>query len=92
MDEFFFNGANGVNVTATDVCTLAHQTNATATAPRPTRAAPARVHLIAVIENPAVGARILRHLKLPTETPGFRPARAPPMALDDDLFVAADPA
>ena len=50
-----------------------------------------RLRLIAVIDNPAVGARILRHLSLPTEIPSLRPARAPPTAVAD-LFVVADPA
>ena len=50
-----------------------------------------RLRLIAVVDNPAVVARILRHLGLPTEVSGTRPARAPPTE-GADLFVAADPA
>ncbi len=37
-----------------------------------------RLRLIAVIDHPAVVARILRHQKLPSEIPGTRRARAPP--------------
>jgi hypothetical protein len=40
-----------------------------------------RLRLIALIEEAAVIARILRHLGLPTETPAPRPARAPPLPL-----------
>ena len=50
-----------------------------------------RLRLIAVIDDPAVVARILRHVGLPTEVPGTRPARGPPTAVAD-LFAAADPA
>lgn len=50
-----------------------------------------RLRLIAVVDNPAVVARILRHLGLPTGVPGTRPARAAPPEVAD-LFVAADPA
>jgi hypothetical protein len=41
-----------------------------------------RLRLIALIEEPSVIERILRHLRLPTEVPTPRPGRAPP------LFVA----
>jgi hypothetical protein len=37
-----------------------------------------RMRLIAMIEEPAVIAKILDHLGLPTEPPAARPARAPP--------------
>lgn len=38
-----------------------------------------RLRLIALIEEPAVIDRILRHLGVPTEIPAPRPARAPPL-------------
>jgi len=38
-----------------------------------------RLRLIAVIEQASVIERILRHLRLPTEVPTPRPARAPPL-------------
>ena len=38
-----------------------------------------RLRLIAVIDDPAVIQRILRHLGLPTGMPEARPARSPPM-------------
>ena len=45
--------------------------------------------LIAVIEDPAVIERILRHLGLPTDIPEARPARPPPMPfLLDGLATA----
>ena len=44
-----------------------------------------RLRLIALIEEAAVIARILRHLHLPTEVPTPRPGRAPPL-LDADSF------
>ena len=37
-----------------------------------------RLTLIALIDDPAVIGRMLQHLKLPTEVPDARPARAPP--------------
>ena len=40
-----------------------------------------RLRLIAVIDDPAVVERVLRHLGLPTEIPEARPARAPPVPL-----------
>ena len=40
-----------------------------------------RLRLIALIEDPPVIQRILRHLGLPTEMPEARPARAPPVHL-----------
>jgi hypothetical protein len=39
-----------------------------------------RLRLIALIEDTAVISRILRHLRVPTEIPAPRPARAPPLA------------
>jgi hypothetical protein len=50
-----------------------------------------RLRLISMVDHPAVVARILRHLKLPSEIPGTQRARAPPTEVAD-LFVAADPA
>jgi hypothetical protein len=44
-----------------------------------------RLRLIALIEEAAVIARILRHLGVPTEIPAARPARAPPLS-----FVVPD--
>ena len=38
-----------------------------------------RLRLIALIEDPAVIRRMLRHLNLPTEVPGARPSRKPPL-------------
>ena len=40
-----------------------------------------RLTLIALIEDPAVIARFLRHLGLPTDIPEAQPARAPPLHL-----------
>jgi hypothetical protein len=40
-----------------------------------------RLRLIAVIDDPAVVERVLRHLALPTEIPSAQPARAPPVPL-----------
>ena len=40
-----------------------------------------RLRLIAVIDDPAVTQRILRHLGLPTGIPETRPARSPPLPL-----------
>jgi len=51
-----------------------------------------RLRLIAVIDDPAVVQRVLRHLGLPTEIPTARPARAPPTDVASDLFFADDPA
>ena len=39
------------------------------------------LQLIALIEDPAVIQRVLRHLGLPTEIPEAQPARAPPVPL-----------
>jgi hypothetical protein len=36
---------------------------------------------VAVIDRPSVIQRILRHLGLPTDVPGPRPARVPPRPL-----------
>ena len=38
-----------------------------------------RLELIALIEEPTVIRRILRHLGLPTDLPTARPARPPPL-------------
>ena len=46
-----------------------------------------RMTLVALIRDPAVVARILRHLHLPDAAPVMRPAREPPLPLDVD----ADP-
>ena len=43
-----------------------------------------RLTLIALIEDPAVIVRVLRHLGLPTDIPEAQPARAPPLHLVDD--------
>ncbi len=50
-----------------------------------------RLTLIALIEDPAVIERILRHLGLPTELPEARPARAPPgqLLLDPSVTQVA---
>ena len=40
-----------------------------------------RLTLIALIEDPAVIARVLRHLGLPTDMPEAQPVRAPPLHL-----------
>jgi len=40
-----------------------------------------RLTLIALIEDPVVIARFLRHLGLPTDIPEAQPARAPPLHL-----------
>ena len=59
-----------------------------ATSARPLRCG-GRLQLIAVIEDPAVIERILRHLGLPTDIPEARPARPPPMPfLLDGLATA----
>ena len=49
-----------------------------------------RLRLIAVIDDPAVVKRILRHLGFPTEIPEARPARVPPTEVAPDLFFADD--
>lgn len=41
-----------------------------------------RLRLVALLEHASVVQRILRHLRLPTEVPEPRPARAPPRRLD----------
>jgi hypothetical protein len=41
-----------------------------------------RLRPVALIQQPEVIQRILRHLGLPTETPSPLPARAPPALLD----------
>jgi hypothetical protein len=43
-----------------------------------------RMTLVALIRDPAVVARILRHLHLPDAVPVMRPAREPPLPLDID--------
>jgi hypothetical protein len=49
-----------------------------------------RLTLIALIEDPAVIARILRHLGLPTAMPEAQPARAPPLHLVVDAPLTED--
>jgi hypothetical protein len=44
-----------------------------------------RLRLIALIDEAAVIARILRHLHLPTEVPTPRPGRAPPLFAPGDI-------
>jgi hypothetical protein len=44
-----------------------------------------RLRFIALIDEAAVIARILRHLHLPTEVPPPRPGRAPPLFAPCDL-------
>ncbi len=60
-----------------------------------------KLRFIALIEDPAVIQRVLRHLGLPTEIPEAQPARAPPVPLladapptrgADDEFFIDDPA
>jgi hypothetical protein len=41
-----------------------------------------RFRLIALIDEPAVVARILQHLKLPTDIPAARRGRAPPFLVE----------
>jgi uncharacterized protein YbaR (Trm112 family) len=49
-----------------------------------------RLRLIALIDEAAVIARILRHLHLPTEVPTPRPGRAPPLFAPGDLAEDSD--
>ncbi len=49
-----------------------------------------RLKLIALIDDPAVIRRVLRHLELPTEVPEARPARAPPVLLLDGAPCSGD--
>jgi len=49
-----------------------------------------RLKLIALIDDPAVTRRVLQHLRLPTEVPEARPARAPPMPLLDGAPCSGD--
>ena len=53
---------------------------------------PGRLKLVALIRDPAVIFRILRHLGLPHEVPTMRPAREPPLPLDayDDRVSGDD--
>ena len=51
-----------------------------------------RLRLIAMIDDPTVVQRVLRHVGLPTQIPDARPARAPPTEVAPDLFFADDPA
>ena len=52
---------------------------------------PGRLTLVALIQEPAVIARILRHLGLPEAVPVMRPARAPPLPFaGDDLRPLRD--
>ncbi len=45
---------------------------------------PGRLTLVALIQEPAVILRILRHLGLPDDMPVMRPARDPPLPFDGD--------
>jgi hypothetical protein len=55
-----------------------------------------RLRLIALIEDPAVIQRILRHLGLPSDVPAARSVRAPPLPfpsshhhlLDEDIATS----
>jgi hypothetical protein len=55
-----------------------------------------RLRLVALIEEPRVIERILRHLGMPAEVPAARAARAPPFwaevdhVPDDDAALPAD--
>ena len=49
-----------------------------------------RMKLIALIEEPRVVRKILDHLGLPTDIPSPRPARSPPLGLDEET-IFADP-
>ena len=49
-----------------------------------------RMKLIAMIDQPAVIAKILSHLGLPTEPPAAHPARPPPEQLELPDFVEID--
>jgi len=45
-----------------------------------------RLRLVALLEAGAVTARILRHLRLPSDVPAARPARAPPLSNSDESW------
>jgi hypothetical protein len=49
-----------------------------------------RLRLIALIGEAAVIGRILRHLRVPTEVPAPRPARAPPLHVDTPDATGCD--
>ena len=49
-----------------------------------------RLKLIALIDDPAVIRRVLQHLRLATEVPEARPARAPPVPLLDRAPCSGD--
>jgi len=51
-----------------------------------------RLTLVALIQAPAVIARILTHLGLPVDVPMIRPSRAPPLPFDgcDDQRFPGD--
>jgi hypothetical protein len=51
---------------------------------------PGRLRLIALIEEPSVIERILRHLCLPTEVPTPRPGRAPSLGAARDALSQVD--
>ena len=51
-----------------------------------------RLRLIAVIDDPVVMERILRHLGLPAAIPEARPARSPPMTLLGGSIPRGSPA
>jgi len=46
-----------------------------------------RLKLLALIEDPNVIKKILKHLNLPTELPTPAPARAPPEQEQLDLYI-----
>jgi hypothetical protein len=50
-----------------------------------------RLELVALIQDPTVIARILKHLGLPTEVPTARPARPPPLHPTSGDDVKAPP-
>ena len=71
------------------------------TRPNPCPRCQGRLRLIALIDDPTVVERVLRHLGLPTGVREARPARAPlifvlgdapPTAAVSDQFVTDDPA
>ncbi len=51
---------------------------------------PGRLKLVALIREPAVILRILRHLRLPEDLPAMRPARDPPLPFDGNDLPPSD--
>jgi hypothetical protein len=49
-----------------------------------------RLRLLALIDQASVIARVLGHLGLPSEVPGPRPARAPPLVFADHAELVSD--